>query len=238
MNPSNRQQMTRRTVATARASFYWVIKAIAWPVTLIYVRLRVRGLVHVPRTGPCLVVANHSSYVDAIVIGSAFPRRITFMITEPIYRMLRLRWFYYMMGTIPIDPDAPDPGALKSAIRTLKRHGVVGIFPEGQRMPGGSLGEGKAGAALLAARTGVPVVPAAIIGARRVMPVGSMLPRPLPIQVVFGRPLSFPAWTGRRPRREEVDAFADRMMKAIADLMGGTGPASAASRGTVGDTAP
>jgi len=230
--------MTRRTVATARAFFYWVIKAIAWPVMRTYVRLRVRGQVHVPRTGPCLVVANHASYVDAVVLGSACPRRITFMITEPIYRMLRLRWFYYMMGTIPVDPVRPDPGALKSAIRTLNLQGVVGIFPEGQRMPDGSLGEGKAGAALLAARTGVPVVPAAIIGAGRVMPVGSLIPRPLPIQVVFGRPLSFPAWTGRRPSREEIDAFADRMMKAIADLMEGTGQASAANRGTVGDTAP
>jgi len=230
--------VARRSAAIARASFYWTIKAIAWPVMRVYVRLKVRGLAHVPRTGPCLVVANHASYVDAIVLGSAFPRRITFMITEPIYRMLRLRWFYYMMGTIPIDPDQPDPGALKSAIRILNHHGVVGIFPEGQRMRGGSLGEGKAGAALLAARTAVPVVPAAIIGASRVMPVGAAIPRPLPIQVVFGRPLSFPAWTGRRPSREQIDAFADRMMKAIADLMEDNGHESAANRGTVGDTAP
>ncbi len=220
-----------------QAAFYWTIKTMAWPVTRLYVRLRVQGLRNVPGSGACIVVANHVSYVDPVVLGSAFPRRITFMITEPIYRLLRLRWFYFMMGAVPVAYRAPDPGALRAALRTLENGGVVGLFPEGQRRSDGTLGEGKSGAALLAARSGAPVVPAALIGAHRVMPVGVLIPRPLPITVVFGKPRRFSPGPGRRPTRAQVDEFAENLMQAIANLLGDgmeapNGRGDAARRGT------
>ncbi|HEY3174372.1 MAG TPA: lysophospholipid acyltransferase family protein [Candidatus Polarisedimenticolia bacterium] len=202
-----------------KVAFYWTIKTIAWPVTRAYVRLRVIGGGNVPATGPCLLVANHVSFVDPVVLGSAFPRRIIFMITRPIYRLRRLTWFYYMMDTIPVAFDVPDPGAMKAALRALRAGRVVGIFPEGQRMPDGNLGQGKSGAAMIAARSGAPVIPAAIIGAHGVMPVGSAFPRPRQVRVVFGEPFRFLPYEGRRPPREQMDAFADRIMQSIADLM-------------------
>ena len=217
------------------AIFYWTIKTIAWPATRTYVRLRVEGLQHVPPTGPVMVVANHVSFVDPIVLGSAFPRRIIFMITRPIYDLRRLTWFYYLMGTIPVAPDVPDPGAMKAALRVLHGGGIVGIFPEGQRMPDGNLGEGKSGAALLAARTGVPVVPAAIVGAHQVMPVGAVFPRPRAVRVVFGDPIRFPAISNRRPTRDQLDAFADQIMRTISGLMesdAGTGAGRETQRGS------
>ncbi len=211
--------------AASRAAFYWTIKTIAWPVTRAYSRLRVEGLEHVPRSGHCIVVANHASYADAVVLGSAFPRRIAFLITAPIYTMMRLKWFYYMMGAIPVAPDTADPGALKAALRTLHRGAVIGIFPEGQRVRGVVLGSGKAGVALLASRSGAPVIPAAIIGAREAMPVGSMFPRPRRIRVVFGAPLLFPRQEGVRARRDQLDAFAEQVMHAIGSLLPGEGGA-------------
>jgi 1-acyl-sn-glycerol-3-phosphate acyltransferase len=231
MTPDPGAGIGRRALDASRACFYWTIKTVAWPVTRLYVRLRVGGEENLPHRGACIVVANHTSYADAVVLGSACPRRITFMITEPIYGMLRLKWFYYMMGSFPVAPEAPDPGAMKIALRTLQRGGVLGIFPEGQRMPDGNVGKAKAGVSLIAARSGAPVVPAAIIGAHETMPVGSMMPRPHPVRVVFGPPMSFPEFSGRRPTRELLDQFADAIMQAIEDLMKGDaaaaqGPAS------------
>lgn len=202
-----------------RSLFYWTIKTIAWPVTRLYVRLGVEGLDRIPREGPCIVVANHASYADSVVLGSAFPRRIMFLITAPIYSMKRLKWFYYMMGAIPVAPEVADPGALKAALRALHRGGVVGIFPEGQRMAGGRIGSAKGGVALLASRSGAPVIPAAIVGARSVMPVGAMFPRPFKMKVRFGAPLTFPRTDGARASREQLDRFAVRVMTEVESLL-------------------
>lgn len=213
-----------------KAAFYWMIKTLAWPATHGYVRMRVEGAGRVPRKGACIVVANHASYVDPAVLGSACPRRLTFMISRRIYRLLRMRWFYYMMGAIPVSPDAPDPGAMKRALRAIRRGGALGIFPEGQRMADGNLGAGKAGVALLAARTGAPVVPAAIMGAHRVMPVGAIFPRPRPIRVVFGPPMEFVAPDGGRPSRDDLQRFAELVMAQVRDLIDSQGEPAARRR--------
>ena len=121
-----------------RTWFYWLIKGLAWPVVRILFRFRREGAGHVPLKGPCIVVANHTSYLDAICLGSAARRRLRFLINAEIYELLRLRWFYYMMGSIPLKTAGADTGALRTALHTLKAGGGVAIFPEGQRMPDGS----------------------------------------------------------------------------------------------------
>lgn len=197
--------------------FYWLIKATAWPLVRLLFSFTREGLSLIPRAGACIVVANHTSYLDAICLGSACPRRLRFLINSEIYTMLRLRWFYYMMGSIPLRTDGADTGALRTALHTLRAGGGVGIFPEGQRMPDGSVGEGKMGVAFLASRSGAPVVPAAIIGAHKAMPVGSSFPRLLPIRVIFGEPLSFPAGQ-EKPGKQELESFANEVMRSIARL--------------------
>ncbi|HET9481112.1 MAG TPA: lysophospholipid acyltransferase family protein [Candidatus Polarisedimenticolia bacterium] len=218
MSPAGVPRAVRRTVSPLRVAFYWTIRTLALPLARAYLRLRVEGRSRVPASGPCLIVANHTSYLDAAVLGASCPRRITFMITEPIYRMARMRWFYYLMGSIPVAPETPDPGALKAALRTLQQGGVLGIFPEGQRMPDGRPGEGKSGASLIAARTGAPVVPALILGAFESRPVGSLLPRPARVRVIFGEPLRFPAGAERRASRTELERFTRQLMAAIVSL--------------------
>lgn len=205
--------------------FYWLVKGLAWPVVRIYLRFRRYGKPKLPLRGPCIVVANHASYLDAICLGSACPRRLRFLISHDIYRMLRLRWFYFMMGAIPLRTGGADTRALRRALAVLESGGAVGIFPEGQRMKDGTLGEGKMGVAFLASRSGAPVIPAAIVGAHKAMPVGAMIPRPHRVRVFFGDPILFRAG-GERARREELMEFANTLMSTIADLVeAGGGPA-------------
>ena len=89
-------------------------------------------------------------------------------------------------------------------------------------MQDGRVGEGKVGVAFLASRSGAPVIPAAIVGAHKAMPVGAAWPRFCPIHVVFGSPLVFESGR-RKPSREELDRFADRVMRAITDLGASSG---------------
>ena len=197
--------------------FYWLIKGLAWPVLKLYFRFKRYEISRVPPAGSFIVVSNHTSYLDAAVLGSACPRQLHFLISAEIYALVRLRWFYYLMGAIPLKTDGGDSGALRKALHALRSGKAIGIFPEGQRMKDGQMGEGKLGVAFLAWRSGAPVIPAAIVGAHKAMPVGAGIPRPMPVHVVFGEPMFFSP-EARRPEKEEMIGFANQVMDRIAEL--------------------
>jgi 1-acyl-sn-glycerol-3-phosphate acyltransferase len=206
--------------------FYWIIKGLAWPIVTIYLRFRRSGKTRVPERGPCIVVANHASYLDPAVLGSASPRKLHFLINRRVYRYLPLRWFYYMMDAVPVSTDRADLAALRRALQVLEAGGAVGVFPEGARMKDGQVGEGKIGFAFLAARSGAPVIPAAIVGAHQAMPVGSSFPRPRPVRVIFGEEMRYDGLEGRA-RRSDLEAFADRVMSRISELASDSPPRGA-----------
>jgi 1-acyl-sn-glycerol-3-phosphate acyltransferase len=197
--------------------FYWIIKGIAWPLKTLYFRVRAEGTGHVPRRGPAILIANHVSYLDAGVLGSVVPRKIHFIVLSRMYAMWRLRWFYAGMETIPVQPGRPDRAAIRRALQVLRRGGVVGIFPEGSRSPDGSLQPAQPGAAMIAARSGAPVVPAAIRGAREAFGRGRAWPRPQRIRVRFGPPFRIEG--GSKETRDSLQRHSQRMMSAIAALM-------------------
>lgn len=195
--------------------FYWFIKAMFWPLGKIYFRTRRRGVHHLPRRGPAIVVANHSSFLDPAILGDACPRKVHFLIMRAMYDLRRFRWFYAGMESIPVSADPQDALSLRRAMRVLQRGEVVGIFPEGQRRIDGSVGEGRLGAALLAAHSGAPVVPVGIRGAYAAMPPHGIFPWPRRIETTFGEPLR---WEGGRPDRAALAEFSERLMAAVGAL--------------------
>lgn len=199
--------------------FYWFVKGIFYPFVRLYLGLQRVGLSHVPRRGPLIVVCNHVSYMDAILLGSAVPRPVRFMVLQWMYDLLFIRWFYWGMGTVPVQADGRDRNAIRSAIKALDRGHAVGIFPEGTRSPDGRVGETRPGAAMLAALSGAPVVPAFIDGGRESMPVGARFPAPARVQVRFGPPLLY--------RRDEMKRDRNGMRKfaqTIEDAIRRLGP--------------
>jgi 1-acyl-sn-glycerol-3-phosphate acyltransferase len=196
--------------------FYWFVKGLFYPFVTLYLGLTRDGLEHLPRRGPAIVISNHTSYMDAILLGSAAPRPIRFVVLQWMYDLLIIRWFYWGMDTIPVRAGT-DARGLRRAVRALAHGRIVGLFPEGTRSHDGRLGGARPGAALLAALSGAPVVPAFIEGAQRVMPVGSKWPKPGRIHVRFGPSLAFPE--GKKARDRDLLAdFAQRMEDAIRRL--------------------
>ncbi|MBI4161624.1 MAG: 1-acyl-sn-glycerol-3-phosphate acyltransferase [Acidobacteria bacterium] len=212
--------------------YYWLVKAIFWLPVRLYFPFRVVGRERIPRRGPLVVVANHASFLDPILLGSAFPRRIHFFVLQRMYDWMRLSWFYVGMGTIPVGGADGDHQALRVALRRLRRRHVIGIFPEGSRSRDGTLGMGKLGTAFLAAKSGVPVLPACIVGAFQALPPGWRVPRPVPVEVRFGEPICIAAGSGGRLTRTDLLRFSARLQAAIADLA--IAPARAA--GGAGET--
>jgi len=198
--------------------FYAYVKLFFYPLVRIYLHLKVEGAEGIPRRGAALVVANHTSFLDPIVLGSACSRKIHFIVLQWMYDLWRLRWFYWGMETIPFRTEEADPRAIKRALTRLRHGALVGVFPEGERSPDGSLREGKLGTALLAAVSGVPVIPCAIRGALASWRPTTYFPLPGNVQVRFGPAIHYTSGNSRRPDRADLVSFSERMMSAIAAL--------------------
>ncbi len=206
-------------------ALYRFLRAFARPVLRRLFRLKVTGIEQLPNRGAYILAANHSNYLDGVVLGAVVPRRIAFLVMPRVYHSTPLHPpFHRHVGSIPINLERPDPGAIKRALRVLEEGGVVGIFPEGPFSLNGQLTKGQPGVALIALRSGMPVVPVAIRGTYEAL-VGRPLhlPRPSPVSVRFGRPLEFgPIRRGRKATHAAREEVTGRIMGEIATLLSQT----------------
>ncbi len=193
------------------------------PVLRAWFALEVEGVEHLPASGPFILAANHHNYLDGVVLGVALPRPIAFLVMPRVYRATPVHPpFHRHIRSIPIDLRRPAPGAIKRALQVLHDGGVVGIFPEGPFSREGRLMPGQPGVAAIALRSGVPVVPAAILGTYEAL-VGKRfhLPRRHPLSVRFGPPLLVGAGRSSRTTHSEREEITRRIMSQIAALLGG-----------------
>jgi 1-acyl-sn-glycerol-3-phosphate acyltransferase len=188
---------------------------------------RVSGIEHLPGRGPYIIAANHANYLDGVVLATALPRKIRFLVMPRVYRATPLHpYFHDHIGSIPVSLARPDPGAIRRALRILEEGGVVGIFPEGPFSRHGKLVRGQPGVALVALRSGVPVVPTAISGTFHALVARRFfVPRRVPLSVRFGKPLRFttPRQRVTQGLRADVTGW---IMDEIAALLAVDGPAS------------
>jgi len=143
----------------------------------------VEGLKNIPQKTNFIIVANHSSFLDPLIVQAAVPKKIHCLVLKMLYRNFALRWFLKMEETFTIGSSS------RKAVYYLKNNKIIGLFPEGGRSFDGKLREFKRGAALLALKTGRPIVPCAILGAREALPRGAKFIKLHPIKVKIGKPI-------------------------------------------------
>lgn len=201
--------------------FYHLVRWLSRIPFALYFRLARTDVDRVPGEGAALLAANHVSFLDPAMVGSTSPRKVYFLMTADIFRRSGLRWFFRWMDAIPVDrAGRPTRDAIRAALRRLAAGDLVGIFPEGARVDGAQLGEGLAGVALLARRSGAPVVPVGITGTDRAMPRGTAIPRPASVRVRYGTPFRHAEVTAGLAGREADEAFVRRLMESIDALRG------------------
>jgi 1-acyl-sn-glycerol-3-phosphate acyltransferase len=166
-----------------------------------------------PRDGGLLVVANHQSFADPVVLQMAFRRRIRYLMTEDFYDAPVIHWFFRWMRALRVSESRTNLASLRVARDALRRGDLVGLFPEGRLSKDGSLGRARPGAAVLASLARTPVLPVRIRGTFHVWRRGLLLPRPGRVSVTRGTPLESPS-SSRSSRR----AFTRAIMDAIAAL--------------------
>lgn len=180
------------TVEAVRAIWYGFLRILVQPLFCTLLKYRAFGREHVPRKSGVLIVSNHQSYMDPLLIGVGLARQVHFMARSSLfYKSTPFRWLILSLNAFPLKDEGRDPGAIKEAIRRIKGGNIVLIFPEGTRTYDGSIGEIHPGIEVIAHRTGLPVVPAVIQGAFEAWPRSKKLFRLWPIKVAFGLPIYY-----------------------------------------------
>lgn len=146
----------------------FLMRLLVWLLINTLYRIRKTGLEHIPDEGPAIVVANHVSYVDALIIGGNVRRPIRFVMYHKIFRIPVLSFIFRTARAIPIAPAREDEALMHKAFdeiaAALQAGEVIGIFPEGQLTRDGAIGEFRSGIEKIVARTPAPVVPMALRG--------------------------------------------------------------------------
>jgi 1-acyl-sn-glycerol-3-phosphate acyltransferase len=173
------------------------------PLLHAYFRGRVYGAEKVPQTGPLIVVSNHGSYFDPPILSCCLRRPVAYMAKEELFRVPLLKQAIQAYGAYPVKRGAGDRGAIKAAMAALREGWVVGIFLEGTRTPDARILHPKLGAAMIAAKSRVPLLPVSLWGTEKILHKGSSVPRRVPITVRIGD-LMPPPLTGRREELQEL----------------------------------
>jgi 1-acyl-sn-glycerol-3-phosphate acyltransferase len=186
-------------------------------------RPAVIGLENVPDAGGFILVANHVSLADPPIIGWAAGYRthriIHFMAKEEMRRWPILGWLAERSGVFFVRRGEGDRASQREALAMLARGEPIALFPEGTRSRDAVLAEGKAGAALLAIRSGAPLLPVAISGSERIFPGMSRMPHRTNVTVRIGRPFELPHQPNGRLDRAMLSAGTERIMREIAALL-------------------
>ncbi len=182
---------------------------------------KIKGLNNVPKKGPYIVVANHTSALDTAVIPTFFLRfnlHVHYLGKKELFKKWFSRTFHNVSCTIPIDRQAGGKQALKHAISALEKGKVIGMFPEGTRSRTGKLQRGKTGAARLALWTKVPIIPIGVVGAYSIWPKGQLMPKiGKKVKLNIGKPLNFKRYYGKEDKKT-FRKITTIIMKEIAVL--------------------
>lgn len=173
----------------------------------------------VPASGPVIIAPSHRSNVDTPFMGATLPRDARFMAKETIFKSPFWTRFIVSLGGFPVKRGTFDRESLNNATRILKRGEMLVVFPEGARQEGPRIKPVFEGAVWLAARAGAPIVPVGIGGSHLVQPIGTKLPRPQKVVVVFGEPMTIgdPS-TGKRVPRKAIEAGADELRERVQEV--------------------
>ena len=171
-----------------RQSFVYscVSYVLVFPIFRFLFRGQIVGISNLPKAGGVVVVSNHGSHLDPPILGHALGRPVAFMAKSELFRVPLLSFIISACGAYPVKRGAGDREALRIASNRLIEGWATGVFLDGTRQENGRVNNPKSGAAFLAARTGCPILPVAIVNSHRAFPKGSFLPRFVSIHLKVG----------------------------------------------------
>lgn len=193
----------------------WVsVKAICRIATTLLFDYRATGMENVPRRRGVLLVSNHQSLLDPILLGVWLRRAVNFIAKIELFRSRAFGWFLRNMHVFSVRRGEGDVGAVKEAIKRLHEGRILIMFPEGTRTENGRIRPIQPGIGMLVRRADVAVVPAVIHGAFEAWPKGQKIFRPRRIRVMYGPPLKTEGLKGKEIV-ELLQGTLERMLEEL-----------------------
>lgn len=208
--------MSEQTIAPpahARRPSWLALQGICDFAATVAFDLRTDGVDNVPRTGGVLLLANHQSFLDPVLIAIRLEREIAFLARSTLFRGAFGAFITYL-NAFPVKQGKGDVGAMKQTIELLRQGHAIVVFPEGSRTFDGRLAPLASGISLLIQRARVPVVPIAIEGAFDAWPRTQKLPKPAKVRVAYGRAIQ-PGEVDARQVVGTVEASIRSLMQTI-----------------------
>jgi 1-acyl-sn-glycerol-3-phosphate acyltransferase len=203
---------------------YGVLRAFLTPFLMLLFRPKVKGLRHVPGSGPVIIASNHLSFSDSIFMPLVVPRKVTFLakseyFTSPGPKGLLKKLTFIALGQVPVDRSGGrrSEAALITGLKVLAEGKCLGIYPEGTRSPDGRLYKGRTGIARLAIESGAPIIPVAMFNTEKIQPTGTVIPKVMRVEMIFGEPMYF---EGDSTDLLHLRDVTDKIMNTIQELSG------------------
>ena len=187
--------------------FYGTIRFIVIVICRVYLRLRIIDAHKIPKTGTFILAPSHRSTLDIPVAAATTRRRLMYMGKDSMWKIKPIGAFLTALGSFPVTRGSADLEALKRCIAVLDRGDPLVLFPEGTRHRGRIIEPLFDGAAFIAYKTGVPIIPVGIAGSEEIWPPGTKLPRPRKCVAVVGDAIYPKNLNGARASRELMSEF-------------------------------
>ena len=204
-----------------RVSLVWysLARGVVELVCRTYWRVEIRGRENVPRWGPYVIAPVHRSNIDTLLAGCLTHRRIRFMGKDSLWKYRWSGTLFSSLGAFPVHRGTPDREALRVCEEAVRGGEPVVLFPEGTRQSGPIVQPLFEGAAFVAARAGVPVLPVGIGGSEWAMPKGKKRIRPVKVVMVVGAVIPAPERApGSRVSRRSVAELTDQLAERLQEL--------------------
>ncbi|MEB3309330.1 MAG: lysophospholipid acyltransferase family protein [Snowella sp.] len=206
-----------REPATSLALYRGLKWSVVNPILHLYLGGKVYGIENVPIKGPAIAVSNHASNFDPPFLSVSLRRPVAFMAKEELFQVPVFGDLIRLYGAYPVKRGSGDRGAIRAALNALDEGWIVGVFLEGTRTPDARIHNPKLGAAMIAAKAQVPLLPVSLWGTEKIVKKGSNVPRRVPVTIRIGELIPPPA-SSKREDIEGVTRECQERIHALHDL--------------------
>jgi 1-acyl-sn-glycerol-3-phosphate acyltransferase len=179
--------------------------------------IKIEGRENIPAQGPLIIAANHISIADPPILAASINRRLAFMANETLFEVTWRAWFIRNLGALPVSPERLSTNVLRQVNSALDRGLAMVVFPEGDRSNDYRLMPAKYGAAFIAIRHSIPILPVGITGTEQVKDISCIFHRP-GIKVKIGPVFLLPEIRGKLDR-DKLSECSATIMNRIAELL-------------------